>query len=81
MMTDVKTRIKTTYDYNDKDIIFTVDDGRGKPINISLLELLEENYGYDNTEAVIQKMLEDKETQDSYTDMLENEAYDMNGDF
>lgn len=80
-MTDIKARVRTTYDYHDKDIIFTVDDGRGNPIHISLWELLEEHYGYDNAESVVQKVLGDKTTQDSYTDMLENEVYDMNGDF
>ena len=80
-MTDIKARVKTTYDYRGKDIIFTIDDGRGKPVHISLRELLEENYSHDNAEAVIQKVLEDKETRDSYTDMLENEVYDVNSDF
>lgn len=68
----INTKINTVYDFSRKDVKYILDDGMGKPITVSMIELLEPSYGV-NAQTVVNEMLTNELKHESEVDDLQSQ--------
>lgn len=66
----INMKINTVYDFSHKDVKYILDDGRGKPFTVSMIELLEPAYG-ENAQTVVNEMLTNELKHESEVDDLQ----------
>lgn len=68
----INMKINTLYDFSHKDVKYILDDGMGKPITVSMIELLEPSYGV-NAQTVVNEMLTNELKHESEVDDLQSQ--------